>query len=362
MTTAERSAIAPSNTTDVGMQVYDTTTLSIWYWNGTIWTDTNANDKTNDAFVNNATNTRVELNTNADGTTARTTGTEFVIKDDGKVGIGTTSPNSTLTVNGSAGFNTRQITNSTYNITNTDFYIAYEGSANGVFTLPIGTSSTCNCEGRTYEIYNNSDFDLTINAQAGETIGTQSSVSVAKNQTLKLVNRNTAGGRTWDVVVFATVTQPPTNWQLVDNGVVSKTGFTPPLIILSTNSGSPQNITGSDITFTVPSGYAQNQVKIDWTLWGDLRPSDAGYGSFRMHYNYTGESSGSSNFVAMTSWATTNGTNWIRFITPISTILTNLAPGTYTITISVNREDETIFLTNNPQIYNYTGVAQVFVK
>lgn len=81
-----------------------------------------------------------------------------------------------------------------------------------------------------------------------------------------------------------------------------------------------------------------------------------------MHYNYTGESSGSSNFVAMTSWATTNGTNWIRFITPISTILTNLAPGTYTITISVNREDETIFLTNNPQIYNYTGVAQVFVK
>jgi hypothetical protein len=37
MTTAQRNAIAPNNTTDVGMQVFDETTNSIWMWNGAAW-------------------------------------------------------------------------------------------------------------------------------------------------------------------------------------------------------------------------------------------------------------------------------------------------------------------------------------
>lgn len=113
MSTSERTAIAPNATTDKGMQVYDTDTKSIWYWDGTTWVSTNAGDKTNDAFINNDTNTRVELGTNSDGTTARTTGTEFVIKDNGSVGIGTSSPDnsailnldvSSLPANGKKGF------------------------------------------------------------------------------------------------------------------------------------------------------------------------------------------------------------------------------------------------------------------
>ena len=60
---------------------------------GTLGSIASTIDKTADAFVNNTANTRVELSTNADGTTARTAGTEFVIKDTGNVGIGTNSPN-----------------------------------------------------------------------------------------------------------------------------------------------------------------------------------------------------------------------------------------------------------------------------
>ena len=59
-------------------------------------------DLTNDAFINNAGSTRVELGTQSDGSTARTAGTEFVITDSGKVGIGITTPTSKLEVNGDA--------------------------------------------------------------------------------------------------------------------------------------------------------------------------------------------------------------------------------------------------------------------
>ncbi len=100
MTTTERTAIGPNNGTDKGMQVFDTTTNTIWFWNGSIWTEQGSGggsgDATNDAFVNNPTNTRVELGTNANGSTARATGTEFVIQDNGNVGVGTVSPISKL--------------------------------------------------------------------------------------------------------------------------------------------------------------------------------------------------------------------------------------------------------------------------
>ena len=75
------------------------------YWNGTAWTPftgggTGAGDPTKDAWVDNTTNGRVEVGTLSDGVTNRPTGTEVVIKDDGKMGIGTPTPASTVHVNG----------------------------------------------------------------------------------------------------------------------------------------------------------------------------------------------------------------------------------------------------------------------
>ncbi|WP_148285357.1 hypothetical protein [Flavobacterium sp. B17] len=59
-------------------------------WNGTTWAPTTS-DTTNDAWINDTTNSLVKLGTKADGT-ARSAGTDFVAKDNGQVGIGTNNP------------------------------------------------------------------------------------------------------------------------------------------------------------------------------------------------------------------------------------------------------------------------------
>ena len=92
MTTANRIAIAPSAVVDKGLQVFDTDTNSIWFWNGTGWMDTDPN-KDDDSLENDPANARVDLETMSDGISARNAGSEFAIKDNGSVGIGTNTPN-----------------------------------------------------------------------------------------------------------------------------------------------------------------------------------------------------------------------------------------------------------------------------
>ena len=62
------------------------------YWNGTAWTLIGG-DPTKDAWVDDAAGTAVKLGANSDGS-ARAAGTDFTIKDDGRVGIGTATPDS----------------------------------------------------------------------------------------------------------------------------------------------------------------------------------------------------------------------------------------------------------------------------
>ncbi|MEC5173366.1 hypothetical protein [Chryseobacterium nepalense] len=74
-----------------------------YFFDGSAWqkiTGTAAGDTTNDAWINDTGNTMVKLGTNADGT-VRAAGTDVVIKDDGKVGIGTAAPTTNLDVIGS---------------------------------------------------------------------------------------------------------------------------------------------------------------------------------------------------------------------------------------------------------------------
>ncbi|GEM_PF-2316458 len=62
------------------------------YWNGTAWTLIGG-DPTKDAWVDDAAGTAVKLGANSDGS-ARAAGTDFTIQDDGRVGIGTATPDS----------------------------------------------------------------------------------------------------------------------------------------------------------------------------------------------------------------------------------------------------------------------------
>lgn len=72
-----------------------------YYFDGSVWQKVitgSTGDITNDAWVNDNGNTMVKIGTQSDGTTARATGTDMVVKDNGYVGIGTTSPAFPLTV------------------------------------------------------------------------------------------------------------------------------------------------------------------------------------------------------------------------------------------------------------------------
>ncbi|MDP2175818.1 MAG: hypothetical protein Q8K70_07915 [Bacteroidota bacterium] len=99
------SSASPLSAHVAGMTVYNTATAGNvtpgYYFNdGNAWIRIgNAADASK--WTNDPSNTRVALTNLSDGTTARTAGTEFVVTDAGRVGIGTTTPTDKLEVNGS---------------------------------------------------------------------------------------------------------------------------------------------------------------------------------------------------------------------------------------------------------------------
>ncbi|MCQ4141143.1 MULTISPECIES: hypothetical protein [unclassified Chryseobacterium] len=68
------------------------------YWNGTAWT---ALDATNDAWTNDSAGTMIKIGTKSDGS-ARSSNTDFVATDAGRVGIGTNDPKVTVQIEGQA--------------------------------------------------------------------------------------------------------------------------------------------------------------------------------------------------------------------------------------------------------------------
>jgi hypothetical protein len=87
MTSNERTAISPNNTTDFGMQVFDTTTNSIWMWDGTIWRSI-TNDSDNSKWSYDSFNNYVKLNKLSNGLTERTSLNNLVIHDNNILQIG----------------------------------------------------------------------------------------------------------------------------------------------------------------------------------------------------------------------------------------------------------------------------------
>ena len=83
-------------------QRVNVTAVGYYYFDGTVWVSLGGGtvpsgiDRTNDEWINDTTNTMVKLGKKSDGSTARDTGTDFVAKDNGYVGIGTTVPDTKL--------------------------------------------------------------------------------------------------------------------------------------------------------------------------------------------------------------------------------------------------------------------------
>lgn len=120
-----------------------------------------------------------------------------------QVGIRTSNPNSTLTVNGSLGADYKQITATAYTITATDHYLTYNGTANTTFTLPVIGSGTTSFTGRIYKIKNISASSITIQASSGNTLRVDNTpvatFVVPTGAYAEVVNNTNTTGGTWDL-------------------------------------------------------------------------------------------------------------------------------------------------------------------
>ena len=106
------NAASPLTAHVAGITVYNTATAGsgsnavtpgYYYNDGTKWVklmDAATADTSKDAWVDDNANTMVKLGTQSDGITARSAGSDFVIKDNGATGIGTSTPQKQLHVAG----------------------------------------------------------------------------------------------------------------------------------------------------------------------------------------------------------------------------------------------------------------------
>jgi len=137
----------------------------------------------------------------------------------GNTGVGTTTPGSKLTVNGSFAATYKNITATTYTLLASDYYLAWNGSSAGTVTLPAAISGAGNFSGRIYHIKNTSaSSSLTIAANGSELMDDQSGPGVA-SITLPagyygmFISKGTASGVTWEVaIVGSSVTAFANNW------------------------------------------------------------------------------------------------------------------------------------------------------
>lgn len=124
------------------------------------------------------------------------------------------------------------------------------------------------------------------------------------------------------------------------------------------------DISNSDLVIDVPTGFASNRVVVKWDTWGDVTTTNSAHGSFRYRVAQSGTSSNTFNNVVMNGWSTSSATTGsfpTRFATPVTYVINDLAPGTYTFKLQISREGEygTIPAINN---YQVGGTVQVFIK
>lgn len=119
------------------------------------------------------------------------------------MGVNTTSPGSTLDINGSLAANYKTVTTN-YTMTATDYHVSYTGTGNATFTLPAAISGAGNFKGRLYTINNRTSSTITVNPAGSETINGTASITIAANQSVQLINTGLTAGATWEVLGYNT--------------------------------------------------------------------------------------------------------------------------------------------------------------
>ncbi|UHO39599.1 hypothetical protein H5J24_05800 [Chryseobacterium capnotolerans] len=133
-----------------------------------------------------------------------------------QVGINTTTPNSTLAINGSLRAGYKEVTTASYNILANDHYITYNGGANATFTLPVIGTGTTSYTGRIYKIKNISSSSITLQASGGNTLRIDNtpvaSFVIPLGAYAEVVNNSNTAGGTWDLSF--TVLPKPSNVEI----------------------------------------------------------------------------------------------------------------------------------------------------
>jgi hypothetical protein len=141
----------------------------------------------------------------------------FAATVNAQLGIGTTSPNSTLDVRGSVATNYRSFT-STATAGTTDNLLVFTGTSATTLTLPTAIG----CSGRNYVIKNASTTGplpvLTVATTSSQTIdGATNWLLDDANETITVIS----DGSNWKIAAQSLPTGSGTNWTLGGNGVTS---------------------------------------------------------------------------------------------------------------------------------------------
>lgn len=119
-----------------------------------------------------------------------------------QVGVGTNSPNSTLTVEGSLETAYKEVSANT-TLTAADHYVTFSGSTAGTITLPAVGSGITSFTGRIYRIKNVSTANVTLAASSGNTLRAQASpvstFTLQPGTYVEVVNNASATAATWDI-------------------------------------------------------------------------------------------------------------------------------------------------------------------
>jgi hypothetical protein len=134
-------------------------------------------------------------------------------------GIYTKNPGSSLAVNGSFAGDYKIVAGNVI-LDDSDFYIAYNGNANGIIRLPVAISGPGNFKGRIYRIKNTTgNWNLTVTAQNLEKIDAATDVTgivVPPGYYAELISKGTATGTTWELSMLVPIVRSSRVIKLVD--------------------------------------------------------------------------------------------------------------------------------------------------
>jgi len=187
-----------------------------------------------------------------------------------QVGINTTLPGSTLTVNGSFAGQYKTAAASV-TLDETDFYKAFNGSTAATFTLPLATAAapaSGNTLGRVYYIKNISSVTLTIAASGAELIDNQTGAGVANFKLnpagyAMIISKGTTSGTTWELAAY--IDTSTTN--IVTLGATDAVTFTG-TALTNFNASVPQIIPFAAANLSVNQGGSAvwNDAGDYWTI------------------------------------------------------------------------------------------------